>query len=148
MTQQWLKIAKKRVFQRFKAWHGAENMIKYIFEEKILLGSFPDTSLGAYLGALCHRPQISRDFCHHNSSKDCVSNQNSDLGAPNQGPQIIELESTTCQLSQELKIKCVSIVDQFLEVEVWHRWKNACFLLNLDSGQLSKKYSGCIFANF
>ena len=34
---------KKRVFQRFKAWHGAENMIKYIFEEKISLGSFPDT---------------------------------------------------------------------------------------------------------
>ena len=46
-TTMGLKIAKNREIWRFKAYDGLKSVFKDIFEEKILLVSFPDTYLGA-----------------------------------------------------------------------------------------------------
>ena len=71
------------------------------------------------------------DICTHLTCTRLISQW-----APKQGPQIIQFQSTICQLSQEQKTKGVPILDQFLGIVMQHSWKPLFLYINL---QFSKK---------
>ena len=121
------KNAKNPFFSRF--WiRGAPDGPRNIFSEReILWHFFSDTCSGPHPGPLGSTAQKNSVFLTFLVEQGITSNLYSGEWGPGRGPEILRSASMTSQLSLEKKIKCISALDQILDVLQRTKPKTAMF---------------------